>query len=499
MFCHATSATRSCPLVLVLLFAQLTLADTTLEATGYDLAINNGRVIDPETKLDAIRHVGLRDGKIVEISEYELAGETVIDATGRVVAPGFIDRNTYTLSAELFAARSADGVTTTFNFEEGAYDVPAAYAALEGKALINFGFSASWGAARVAVISAAPHTVNKGIADFDELGPDETANIAEHSLEDEELQRMLEHIELGLKAGAPAVGMGVGYMSGATNREVQSVFDLAAKYDRSVQIHARKWDKVTDHQDVFEPIAGAAITGGNIQISHLNSIAAEYIDYYLDYIERARETGVDVTAECYPYTAAMNDIRSEGYKDWRDWPEERFERYQWAETGEFMTPATFGKYRDQGGFVIIHWMKEEWINSCVAHPLTQIASDGGWDGGQTHPRVAGSNTRVLGRYVREKGLLTFSDAIRKMALLPAQSLEVSAPQMAKKGRLQVGMDADIVIFDPETVIDLATYAEPTLAPQGMDVVIVNGVVVRQSGSFIDGVFPGEAIRLDVID
>lgn len=483
---------------MLLIFASI-LCATGAAAEGFDLAINNGRVIDPETGLDAIRHVGVRAGEIEKISERPLQGDTVIDASGLVVSPGFIDRNTYTLGTELFRARAADGVTTTFNFEEGAHDVASAYAALDGEALINFGFSSSWGAARVTVIRESPPAMNNGIADFSEIGPDETEEIAEQSLDDENLQRVLDQVEAGLKAGAPAVGMGVGYFSGATNREVQSVFDLAAKYGRSVQIHARKWQKVTDHQDIFEPIAGAAISGGNIQISHLNSMAAEYIDFYLDYIERARETGVDVTTECYPYTAAMNDIRSEGYKDWQDWSDKRFENYQWAETGEFMTRETFGKFRDQGGFVIIHWMKEAWIDSCVAHPHTQIASDGGWDDGKTHPRVAGSNTRVLGRYVREKGLLTLTDAIRKMTLFPAQSLEAAAPQMAKKGRLQKGMDADIVIFDPDTVMDRATYLEPALAPIGIEVVIVNGVVIRQSESFVNGVFPGLAIRLDVIE
>ncbi len=483
------------------LLLQLALLLTALSAAAenHDVAINNGRVIDPETGLDAIRHIGLRGGKIVRVSEILLDGDTVIDADGLIVSPGFIDRNTYTLGTELFRARAADGVTTTFNFEEGAHDVSAAYAALEGNALINFGFSASWGAARIAVTSETPQTIINGIAELGNIGPDEMAEIAAQPLDDIKMRRMLDHVETGLKAGAPAVGMGVGYFSGATNREIQSVFNLAATYGRSVQIHVRDWDPVTDHQDIFEPLAGAAISGGNIQISHLNSTSAYYIDLYLDYIKRARGNGVDITTECYPYAAGMNDIRSEGYQEWESWPDERFERYQWAQTGEILTRETFGKYRNLGGFVIIHSMKEEWIETCVAHPLTQIASDGGWDGGKTHPRVAGSNTRVLGRYVREKGLLTITDAIRKMALLPAQSLEAAVPKMAKKGRLQEGMDADIVIFNPGTVIDRATYSEPTLTPNGIEVVIVNGVVIRQSGSFMKNVFPGRAIRLDAIE
>ena len=293
--------------------------------------------------------------------------------------------------------------------------------------------------------------------------------------------------------------MGVEYFPGATNREIVAVFDLAAKHGRAVQIHMREWNKTTDHQDIYEVIAGAALTGAAIQISHLNSSGGEYTPIYLDFIERAQEAGLDVTVECYPYAAWMTDIRAAFLDDWESWPDERFARFEWPETGERLTRETFTAYRKTGGLVIRHEKTDEWVTACVAHPVTQIASDGGWDGGKTHPRVAGSNTRVLGRYVRERNLLSLNDAIAKMTILPARSLEAAAPQMAKKGRLQEGLDADIVVFDPRTVIDRATYAEPVLAPHGVDVVIVNGVVVLRDGAFADGIFPGEAIRTAVAD
>ncbi|WP_428409861.1 amidohydrolase family protein [Hyphococcus sp.] len=484
-------------MVRVLIAAIIVVAASADGAAGkdYDIAINNGRVIDPETGLDDIRHVGVKDGAIATISKRPLAGAQTIDAQGLVVAPGFIDRNTYVLGPELFRLRAADGVTTTFNFEEGANDVPAAYDALKDQALINFGFSSSWAGARLATLSKTPPAMNKGIAELGDIGPDEMAAIAKSSVTDEQLAAIIAIVEQGLKDGAPAVGMGVEYMPGATMTEVLEVFKLAAKYNRSVQIHLRDWDRTSDYAYIYEPIAGALLSGAAIHISHLNSSAANYVERNLDQLDIARQAGVAVTTECYPYTAGMNDIRAEMWADWREWPEERFHNYQWSQTGERLTKDNFAEYREKGGLVIIHWMKEEWIDACVAHPETQIASDGGWDPNGGHPRDAGTNTSVLGRFVREKGLLSLPAAIRKMSYLPATSLEAAAPQMARKGRLQKGMDADIVIFNAGTVSDRATYAEPQLAPEGIDYVIVNGVVIKTPDGFVDGAAPGEPIRL----
>ncbi|MEO1134998.1 MAG: amidohydrolase family protein [Pseudomonadota bacterium] len=479
---------------ILILSALLLLHAQPVVAKNYDLVIAGGRVIDPETGLDAVRNVGVSNGEILKISKRSLDGETVVDASGLIVAPGFIDRNTYTLGSDLFRIRVADGVTTTFNFEEGAFDVPAAYAAMEGKALINYGFSSSWGAARTQAAMQAPVEVKDGVA---VTYPSE--EISNRALSDDELTEMLALIEEGLKAGAPAVGVGVEYAPGATNSEILAVFRLAAEYNRSVQIHMRAWNKTTDHQDMYEVIAGAAITGASIHISHLNSSGDEYTPRYLGFIEEANRRGLSVSTECYPYAAWMTDIRAPFLSDWREWPDEAFSRFEWPETGERLTRETFERYREKGGFVIGHVSNDAWVNACVEHPETFIASDGGWDGGKTHPRVAGSNARFLGEYVREKGVFTLSRAIRKLALAPAMSLEQAAPQMSKKGRLQEGMDADIVIFNAETVIDQATYKEPVLPSRGIETVIVGGTVIYHAGEFRENSYPGAAIRLAPLD
>lgn len=469
-------------------------------SADFEIVINNGRVIDPETNLDAIRHVGIRNGSILAISETPLVGDEEIDASNMVVSPGFIDRNTYSLGDELFRLRAADGVTTTFNFEEGAIDVAQAYESLAGSALINYGFSSSEGAARMKVAFDGDIDVRNGIAYLpDSLSQAKVSEIDAHSMTPEEFLDVLDIVEVGLKAGAPAVGMGPEYFPASTNNEVLEVFKLAAKYGRSVQIHVRSWDPLIDHGAMYEVIAGSVVSGAPIHISHLNSVSAEYIDIYLGFLTRVTALGLPITTECYPYTAGKTEIQSTMFDSWRDWSDEQFDRYQWAATGERLTRTTFEEYREEGGWVIIHWMQEEWIEKCVSHPMTQIASDGGWDDGDAHPRVSGSHTRFLGRYVRDKQLLDLPLAIRKISLLPALSLQQAIPQMARKGRLQVGMDADIVVFDASTVIDKATYESPLSVPDGIKVVMVNGVVILQDGQFVENVWPGESIRAAIIE
>jgi dihydroorotase len=217
----------------------------------------------------------------------------------------------------------------------------------------------------------------------------------------------------------------------------------------------------------------------------------------LKLVQEAQARGLDVTTEAYPYSAGMTRIESALFDRFENAPDSMYQKIMWVETGERMTRETFQKFRKQGGGAILFLNTPEMEAMAIASPLTAIASDGGVEGGKGHPRTSGTYARVLGHYVREVKAITLTEAIRKMALLPAQRLEKIAPQFRGKGRIKVGADADIAVFDPNAVIDKSTYQAPAAAAAGFRYVLVNGVPVVKDGAVVNGVFPGRAARAPV--
>ena len=206
-----------------------------------------------------------------------------------------------------------------------------------------------------------------------------------------------------------------------------------------------------------------------------------------------------MTTECYPYTAASTGLHTAIFDPgWQQRMGIDYKDLQWAETGERLTAETFEKYRKQGGIVVIHSIPEEAVRTAVANLMVMIASDGmPITGAKVHPRGQGTFSRVLGHYVREEKVLDLMTALKKMTLMPAQRLEKRAPMFKDKGRIRVGADADITVFDPNRVIDKATYEEPLQYSEGIQFVLVNGVPVVKDGQLVEGVFPGRAARAPI--
>jgi dihydroorotase len=448
-------------------------------AQEFDVVIANGRVMDPASGLDAVRQIGIRDGKIAAVSVEALRGRTVLDAGGLVVAPGFIDLHSHGQTPENYRFKAMDGVTTALEMEVGVSPVPGWYAAREGKALINFGATSGHLPARMAVMhdsgTLLPHDTAKGAAT------------------PEQRRQIFDLVRRGLDDGALGIGMGIAYVPLATRAEILELFGLAAERKTALYVHIRNGGPLEPGviDALQEVIADAAATGASLHVVHITSMGLRETALCLQMIAGARRSGLDVTTEMYPYTAGMTDLGSAVFDE--GWQAKQggigFGDLQWALTGERLTAESFARHRRQGGMVAIHSIPEEVVRLAIADPMTMIASDGILDHGKGHPRAAGTYARVLGRYVREQHALTLMEALRKMTVMPADRLGIRT-----KGRIAVGADADIAVFDPARVMDRATFENPAQYSEGIEYVLVNGTLVVKSGELVDGVAPGLAVQ-----
>jgi len=456
----------------------------------FDIVIAGGRVMDPESGLDAVRDVGIRDGKIAAVSAGRLAGRVVLNAAGRVVAPGFIDLHAHGQSAESNEYQAHDGVTTALELEVGVPEVGRFLKAREGKALVNFGATVSHGATRT--MSMREFAAERAAWQRSDVFSFEVMNKGRYSpLRDEEEYTLLgAAMERGLREGAMGLGVATQYYSAATREEIFRVFQMAQRWKAPVFTHVRAMGP----EAMQEVIANAAATGVPLHIVHVNSMSLGQLPFVLDLIESARKQGLDITTEAYPYTAASTFLESTIFDgDWRERLGISYGDLQWQTTGERLNEETFTKYRKQGGVVIMHMMKPEWIRRAMASPFVMIASDGMPYSPRAHPRSAGTFSRVLGLYVREEKVLSLMDALGKMTILPARRLETISPRMKDKGRIRVGADADITVFDAARVRDAATFEKGLAFSQGIDHVLVNGVAVVRDGKTVPNTFPGQAI------
>lgn len=500
---------------MLVIFSALCLAQT----GSLDIVISNGRVIDPETKLDAVRNVGIRAGKIAVVSAAPLKGKLLIDARGLIVAPGFIDWHAHGQNTLADRVQAFDGVTTALELEAGMLPIARWYdLQARSQRVVNYGASSSWALARIATLEgiglpAEPRAAAL-FANFSlKKWPNDIATPAQ-------VATIVELTEQGLKDGALGIGVVPGYAPGTGYKELLAIHSLAARYNVPTFSHVRSEgdvDPLSAAQAYGELLSFAAATGAHVHICHLNSTSFRDMPLAVAMIDHALDQGLKVTVEAYPYGAASTAIGAK-FLD----PENlsrvgmTYESVEYQ--GKRLDERSFNELRSNnpGAIVVPHFYElprdQQLLDTAVLFPGGIIASDAmpwfstptnqeidpnTWplpDDAFAHPRSAGTFTRFLSDYVRRRKLITWSDAIAKTSYLPAKLLEDTAPQVKRKGRLQSGMDADIAVFDPATVQDRATYAKPNQTSVGMKYVLVNGVLVIKNGALDTAAFPGQPIR-----
>jgi N-acyl-D-aspartate/D-glutamate deacylase len=483
--------------------------------------LQGGRVIDPGTGFDGVTDVLIDNGAVTAVGPCPEPpeGTAVLDVSGHIVGPGFFDLHSHVNSIAGQRLQALDGVTTALELEAGLMPVALGYAnaASEGRPL-NYGFSASWAAARGQVlVGLDPRAdIHKTLELLGNSAWQRSSTAAE-------LERWLGLLETEIADGALGVGIIVGYAPRTDPREFLAVARLAARAGVPTFTHVRELiesDPTTPIDGPSEIVAAAAETGAHMHQCHVNSTSRRHIDRVLGTLGKAIEEGSRVTLEAYPYGAGSTGVGAaflapERLSVWGIKPSNII----LLPSGERIADeARLREVRatDPGMLCIIEFLDEsnpvdrDMIRRTLAYPDAIVASDAmpavladgsietrEWPlpaGTSTHPRTAGTYSKTLRVMVRETGTWDWLEAFRRCSWLPARVLDDFAPAARKKGHLAVGADADIVVLDPETISDAATYLDPIRPSVGVRHVLVNGQAVVRDGSLVTDAFPGRAIR-----
>lgn len=485
------------------------------------MVLRGGRVIDPRSGSDGTADVLVDGAKVVAVGPALAVpdGARVLDVSGLVVGPGFVDLHSHVHSVAGQRLQALDGATTVLDLEAGLMPVARAYAvaAAQGRPL-NYGFSASWGAARAKVLLGwePDASLESGLAVLGEPGWQRSSSQAE-------LAAWLGMLESELADGALGIGILMGYAPRTDPKEFLAVARLAASANAPTYTHVRELieaDPTTPIDGSEEIVIAASETGAAMHHCHVNSTSRRHVDRVLALIERSRSAGARVTVEAYPYLAGSTGVGAfflapERLHRWGLTPS----NIVMIATGERIASASrLAELRatTPGAECVVEFLDErdpgdrELLHRVLAFPDSVIASDGmtpiwpdgsretrDWPlppGGATHPRTSGTFAKSLRLMVRESGTWSWVEAFRRCAYLPARILDDIAPAAAGKGWLGTGSDADIVVLDPQTVTDTATYTDPTRTSVGVRHLLVNGEPVIRDGTLLTDAYPGLPLR-----
>ena len=486
-------------------------------AQDYDLVISNGRVMDPETLYDAIANVGIKDGRIVEISKDPLTGTEQIDASGHVVAPGFIDTHFHWQQPLGYSIGLRDGLTSSMDIEEGCAGTFVAqfYDDREGSTQANYGCASSHELARAIVLDGYNDAEILGRGPVAALESRKGTGWSEAFADYDTGNKILQIIDEGLQAGGLGIGSTLGYMrNGVTSREMFEVQKVGARYGRHTAVHTRFTPDGATFENIGaqEVVANAIALDAPATINHYNNPGWRLTH---EIIQRLQENGFNIWGEIYPYSAGSTTLNAVFLKP-DNWVEKLGHSYedtlQDPITGEFYTQAKYDEdlAAEPTKEILLFKTPPEDSVKWLTLRGTTMASDamfaeplmGPWNTpfeelGNMHPRGAGARAATL-RFGREND-------IPMMQLLSILSYNAAyhlgrtgLKAMQERGRVQEGMIADIVVFDPEMVTDNATYNQGAVPSTGFKAVIVHGEVTVRDDELLE-VFAGQPIRFEPED
>ena len=445
------------------------------------ILIRGGHVIDPANRVDGKLNILVEDGKIAWAGTGEPAADRVIDASGKIVTPGFIDIHMHedpvkegSLQQDIFLMMLRMGVTTATGGNCGinVYD-PSEYLDLIDR-----------DGAAVNVAMFAGHEYFRKAAGASDIYAGSTP---------EQLSAMETAIAKALEDGCVGVSFGLRYVPGADKEEFFRAAKCCGKSKKLIASHVRD-----DADGVFVAIdefcAAGVEYGLPVQISHIGSMGGfGQMERVLQQLDGYKLSGLDIAMDCYPYFAFSTRLGTPTYDPgWLDRYHCGYDVLEFCEgkyKGQRATKETFDEMRRDFPecITVCYVMKEEDVKMAYRHPAVMVGSDGLMNNGQGHPRAAGSFPRFLAEFSRN-GDIRLYDAVEMITAAPANRLGLT-----NKGRLNVGADADITIFDYETIQDGATFAQPNLPPVGIEYVLLGGEVVLEKGTILKDTC-GKAVR-----
>jgi Amidohydrolase family len=448
----------------------------------FDLVIKGGRVVDPDSGFDSVADVGIDAGTVTLISAGDaLSGTYTIDAAGQVVAPGFIDFLSYEPNEYGIWFKVADGVTTNLGMHGLNIRAADFFATYGGRSPCHFGGAFDDPFMRGEL----------GVGADDPAPPELIAELARLAEED-------------IRGGYLGIDLEPEYTPGVDTAEIQALGQVGARLNVPLTFHGRFSDMSppgTNVDTLNEILGTARATGCAVHVEHIISTGGTFsmAESLATLAAAQRDEGIDVTACMYPYDFWATYLGSHRFDDgWQERFRISYEDLEIAGTGERLTEASFQQYRAENKLAVAYAIPEEDVRTCLKAPFVLLGSDAICEpDNNNHPRAAGTFARTLGRYVRDEGVIDLMDGLAKMTILPARRLEAQAPDLRRKGRLQIGADADITIFDPATVADRSTVQQPATESAGISWVLVLGQVVKDPNGVKRDALPGQPVKADV--